>query len=140
MAEWRAFGFTGTPNRNGRNRPDRRTTTHVTPIWFALDDKLIFLIMAISIKGKTLRRDPRPPRVWVDDQRPSFPMLEGNVRIVDDNPQRCGTGQPSSADATWALTKPKNTAPATASLPESSSTQTIRCARTTRKHPANWTS
>jgi PPOX class probable F420-dependent enzyme len=59
---------------------------HVAPVWFVLDgDDVIFNTGASSIKGKTLRRDPRVS-LCVDDSVPpySFVLIEGVAEISDD--------------------------------------------------------
>ena len=85
-AEWKAFVSEGT--RTGKLatvRADGRP--HVTPIWFVLDDDgtFVFTTAAGSLKGKSLRRDPRAV-VCVDDETPpfSFVMVEGTVDISED--------------------------------------------------------
>jgi len=59
---------------------------HVAPIWFDLDgDDIVFTTGVDSVKGRTIRRDPRVS-VCVDDERPpfSFVIIEGDARIVED--------------------------------------------------------
>jgi PPOX class probable F420-dependent enzyme len=60
---------------------------HVAPIWFVLDDNgdLVFTTGADSVKGKTLRRDPRIALV-VDDEQPPFAyvLVEGTATISTD--------------------------------------------------------
>ena len=59
---------------------------HVAPIWFAVDDgTLVFTTFEESLKGRTLRRDPRAA-LCVDDEAPpfSFVTVEGDVEISED--------------------------------------------------------
>jgi PPOX class probable F420-dependent enzyme len=59
---------------------------HVAPVWFVLDgDDIIFNTGASSVKGKTLRRDPRVS-ISVDDATPpySFVVIEGIAEVTDD--------------------------------------------------------
>lgn len=84
-AEWRDFVSTGT--RTGKLatvREDGRP--HVTPIWFLLEgDALIFMMGASTVKGRSLRRDPRVA-ICVDDDTPpySFVLVEGRAALTDD--------------------------------------------------------
>ncbi|MGP0110398.1 MAG: PPOX class F420-dependent oxidoreductase [Acidimicrobiales bacterium] len=81
--------LTGGPARTGKLatvRADGRP--HVAPIWFALDPAtvgpdspigdLVFNTAADSLKGRSLRRDPRVA-LCVDDEHPpfSFVTIEG---------------------------------------------------------------
>jgi PPOX class probable F420-dependent enzyme len=60
---------------------------HVAPIWYDLDDDgtVVFTTAAETLKGKTLRRDPRAS-LCVDDERPpfSFVIIDGTVEISED--------------------------------------------------------
>lgn len=60
---------------------------HVAPIWFAVDTdgSLVFNTNEDSVKGRTLRRDPRAA-LCVDDERPpfSFVTVTGTVEISED--------------------------------------------------------
>lgn len=68
---------------------------HVVPIWFAVDTTtasddapfgdLVFNTGADSLKGRSLRRDPRAA-LCVDDERPPFTFvsLEGTVSLSED--------------------------------------------------------
>ena len=59
---------------------------HVAPVWFVLDgDDIIFNTGENTIKGRTLRRDPRVS-IAVDDAAPpfSFVMIEGIAELSDD--------------------------------------------------------
>jgi PPOX class probable F420-dependent enzyme len=59
---------------------------HVAPIWFVLDgDDIVFMTGADTVKGKSLRRDPRVSLV-VDLEEPpyAFVMVEGQVSISTD--------------------------------------------------------
>jgi PPOX class probable F420-dependent enzyme len=83
--EIRAFLLVGTRTANVATvRIDGRP--HVTPVWFVLDgDDIIFNTGATSVKGRTLRRDPRVS-LSVDDATPpySFVVIEGIAEISDD--------------------------------------------------------
>src|SRR6476661_4602042 len=88
MPEAEAWAFLGTdPPHTGKlatTRLDGRP--HVAPIWFALDGHaIVFTTFEESLKGRTLRRDPRVA-LCVDDERPpfSFVVVEGVVEIDDD--------------------------------------------------------
>jgi PPOX class probable F420-dependent enzyme len=83
--ETRAFLAAG--RRTGKlatTRADGRP--HVAPIWFVLDgDDLVFMTGANTVKGKSLRRDPRAA-LTVDLEQPpyGFVLVEGSVRISTD--------------------------------------------------------
>lgn len=85
VAERREFLAHGT--RTGKVatvRADGRP--HVAPIWFVLDgEDLVFLTNENTVKGKTLRRDPRLA-LTVDLEEPpyAFVMVEGSVTISTD--------------------------------------------------------
>ena len=86
-AEARAF-LAAEPPHTGKlatTRLDGRP--HVAPIWFALDDDgtIVFTTFEESLKGRTLRRDPRAA-LCVDDEAPpfSFVTVEGVVEISED--------------------------------------------------------
>jgi PPOX class probable F420-dependent enzyme len=87
--EWRAFAGTGT--RTGKLAITRRDgAPHVTPVWFLLDevdgaDHVVFNTGVQSLKGKTLRRDPRLA-LCVDDQQPpySYVLLHAEATLSED--------------------------------------------------------
>jgi len=89
MTETEALAFLASdPPHTGKlatTRLDGRP--HVAPIWFAVDadGSILFNTGAESLKGRTLRRDPRVA-LCVDDERPpfSFVTVEGTVEIVED--------------------------------------------------------
>ena len=59
---------------------------HVAPVWVALDgDTVVFNTGETSVKGKSLRRDPRVALSF-DDERPpfSFVLVEGTAELSDD--------------------------------------------------------
>jgi PPOX class probable F420-dependent enzyme len=59
---------------------------HVAPIWFVLDgDDIVFMTGADTVKGKSLRRDPRVS-LAVDLEEPpyAFVMVEGTVTVSED--------------------------------------------------------
>ena len=59
---------------------------HVAPVWFVLDgDDLVFMTGADTLKGKTLRRDPRVALVVDLEEQPyAFVLVEGTVTISTD--------------------------------------------------------
>ncbi|WP_236791230.1 PPOX class F420-dependent oxidoreductase [Amycolatopsis sp. GM8] len=77
--EWWAFASEGT--RTGKLAIVRADgSPHVTPIWFVLNetpdgDELIFNTGVNSLKGRTLRREPRVSLI-VDDQRPPYAYVQ----------------------------------------------------------------
>ena len=90
--EWRAFVTHGTrtaalATTRGDGRP------HVAPIWFVLDDdgSVVFTTAADSVKGRTLRRDPRAS-LCVDDETPpfAFVLVEGTTTISADLDEMLG--------------------------------------------------
>jgi len=59
---------------------------HVAPVWFVLDGSdVVFNTGADSVKGRSLRRDPRAA-MCVDDEAPpfAFVLVEGAVELSDD--------------------------------------------------------
>lgn len=91
--EVRAF-LTSDPPHTGKLatvRSDGRP--HVAPIWFAFDlattadglGDIVFQTGEDTVKGRTLRRDPRVS-LCVDDEAPpfSFVTVEGTVTISED--------------------------------------------------------
>jgi len=59
---------------------------HVAPVWVAVDGKEIVFNTAVdTLKGRTLRRDPRTS-IRVDDDHPpfSFVIIEGEAMLSDD--------------------------------------------------------
>ncbi len=59
---------------------------HVAPIWFVLDgDDIVFMTGAETVKGRSLRRDPRVA-MSVDVEEPpyGFVLVEGSVTISTD--------------------------------------------------------
>ncbi len=86
-SEIRAF-LSADPPRTGKLATTRRDgSPHVAPVWFALDDdgSIVFNTHEDTIKGKTLRRDPRAA-LCVDDDRPpfSFVTVQGVVDLSVD--------------------------------------------------------
>ena len=59
---------------------------HVAPVWFVMDGAdLIFMTGAGTVKGKSLRRDPRAA-ISVDLEEPpyGFVLVEGTVELSED--------------------------------------------------------
>ncbi|MGI8664934.1 MAG: PPOX class F420-dependent oxidoreductase [Jatrophihabitans sp.] len=78
LSEGRRTGKVATVRTDGR--------PHVAPIWFVLDGgDLVFMTGADTVKGASLRRDPRASLV-VDLERPpyAFVMVEGTVTLSSD--------------------------------------------------------
>jgi PPOX class probable F420-dependent enzyme len=87
MTDEQARAFLAEGKRTGKlatTRADGRP--HVAPIWFVLDGPdLVFTTGADTVKGRTLRRDPRAA-LAVDLEQPpfAFVMVEGSVRLSTD--------------------------------------------------------
>ena len=78
LAEGRRTGKVATVRADGR--------PHVAPIWFVLDGAdLVFTTGAESVKGRSLRRDPRLA-LAVDLEAPpyAFVLVEGTVTLSED--------------------------------------------------------
>ncbi len=80
--------LTSDPPHTGKLATTRKDgRPHVAPIWFAMDDdgSLVFNTHVDTLKGRTLRRDPRAS-LCVDDERPpfSFVVVEGIVELGED--------------------------------------------------------
>jgi PPOX class probable F420-dependent enzyme len=59
---------------------------HVAPVWIALDgDDIVFTTGATTVKGRSLRHEPRVC-ISVDDERPpfSFVVIDGIATLSDD--------------------------------------------------------
>jgi PPOX class probable F420-dependent enzyme len=87
MTDEQARAFLAEGKRTGKlatTRADGRP--HVAPIWFVVDgEDLVFLTGAETVKGRTLRRDPRAA-LTVDLEQPpyAFVTVEGTVSISTD--------------------------------------------------------
>jgi PPOX class probable F420-dependent enzyme len=86
-AEVRAF-LSSDPPRTGKVATTRKDgSPHVAPVWFVLDDDgtILFNTGAETLKGRTLRRDPRCA-MCVDDERApfSFVIVSGTAELSDD--------------------------------------------------------
>ncbi len=87
MTDEQARAFLAAGRRTGKLasvRADGRP--HLAPVWFVVDgDDLVFMTGADTVKGRSLRRDPRASLV-VDLEEPpfAFVMVEGTVQISDD--------------------------------------------------------
>jgi PPOX class probable F420-dependent enzyme len=84
--EWRTFVTQGT--RTAALATVRRDgRPHVAPIWFVLDDdgSVVFTTGADTVKGTSLRRDPRVS-LCIDDPAPpfAFVLIEGVAAISTD--------------------------------------------------------
>jgi PPOX class probable F420-dependent enzyme len=82
-----AFAFVAAEPRTGKLATTRKDgSPHVAPVWVAVDGRsLVFNTGAESVKGRTLRRDPRVALCF-DDERPpfAFAIFEGTVTISED--------------------------------------------------------
>ena len=61
-------------------------SAHVAPVWFTLDgDDVLFMTGADTVKGRTLRRDPRAT-LSVDDPAPpyAFVTVTGRCQLSED--------------------------------------------------------
>lgn len=73
-AEVRAFLMGGDPPHTGKLATTRKDgSPHVAPIWYVLDDDgdIILTTGAKTLKGRTLRRDPRSRSAWTTSGRRS---------------------------------------------------------------------
>lgn len=87
MSRERLYEFLAEGTRTGKLatvRPDGRP--HVAPIWFVVDgDDLLFMTGSTTVKGRSLRNDPRAA-LTVDLEEPpyAFATVEGAVTIETD--------------------------------------------------------
>jgi PPOX class probable F420-dependent enzyme len=87
MSAEHAREFLGHGTRTGKLASTRADgSPHLTPVWFVLDgDDLVFTTSTKSVKGRTLRRDPRAAMCVDDDGPPySFVIVEGSVELSED--------------------------------------------------------
>jgi PPOX class probable F420-dependent enzyme len=87
MSRERVYEFLAEGTRTGKLatvRADGRP--HVAPIWFVIDgDDLLFMTNEATVKGKTLRRDPRAALTVDLELAPyAFATVEGTVTIETD--------------------------------------------------------
>lgn len=78
LTEGRRTGKLATTMADGR--------PHVAPVWFILDGPdLLFMTGANTVKGRSLRRDPRAA-LTVDLEEPpyAFVMVQGSVELSTD--------------------------------------------------------
>jgi PPOX class probable F420-dependent enzyme len=87
MTDDEAYAFVASAPRTGKLATVRADgTPHVAPVWVAVDGRaLVFNTNESTIKGRTLRRDPRAA-ICFDDERPPFAYatFTGTVEIVED--------------------------------------------------------
>jgi PPOX class probable F420-dependent enzyme len=87
MSRDRIYEFLAEGTRTGKLasvRADGRP--HVAPIWFVIDgDDLLFMTGSTTVKGRSLRNDPRAA-LTVDLEEPpyAFATVEGSVTIETD--------------------------------------------------------
>lgn len=87
MTAEHARGFLAQGTRTGKLASTRADgSPHLTPVWFVLDgDDLVFTTNNTSVKGRSLRRDPRAAMCVDDDGPPySFVIVEGSVELSED--------------------------------------------------------
>jgi PPOX class probable F420-dependent enzyme len=84
--EWRAFVL-AEPARTAKVATVRKDgRSHVAPVWVDLDgDTVVFTTGEDTLKGRTLRRDPRVSLSF-DDERPpfSFVIIDGVAELSHD--------------------------------------------------------
>jgi PPOX class probable F420-dependent enzyme len=87
MSRERAYEFLAEGHRTGKLATTLADgSPHVAPIWFVIDgDDLLFNTGADTLKGKSLRRDPRAA-LTVDLEEPpyAFVTVRGSVTIETD--------------------------------------------------------
>jgi PPOX class probable F420-dependent enzyme len=87
MSDQRRRSFLLEGTRTGHLASTRADgSAHVAPVWFTLDgDDLIFTTGTDTVKGRTLRRDPRAS-ISVDDPAPpyAFVTISGRCELSDD--------------------------------------------------------
>jgi PPOX class probable F420-dependent enzyme len=88
MTESEMYGFIdGHPARTAKLATVKADgSPHVAPVWVALDGtEVVFTTHDTSLKGRTLRRDPRVAMSF-DDERPpfSFVIVEGIATVSED--------------------------------------------------------
>jgi PPOX class probable F420-dependent enzyme len=87
MSRERIYEFLGAGTHTGKLatiRADGRP--HVAPVWFVIDgDDLLFMTNQNTVKGRSLRRDPRAA-LTVDLEEPpyAFATVEGTATIETD--------------------------------------------------------
>ena len=86
-SEVRAF-LMGDPPHTAKLATTRKDgSPHVAPVWYAVDGDgdIVFTTGAETLKGRTLRRDPRCA-ICVDDERPPFAyvIVRGTAELIDD--------------------------------------------------------
>lgn len=83
---WRAF-LTESPRTAKLAVVKSDGSPHVSPIWIALDEqgRIVFNTGRNSVKGRSIRRDPRVT-LCVDDDRPpyAFVIVEGTAVTSED--------------------------------------------------------
>lgn len=87
MTRDEVWAFLGEGTRTGKLATTRADGgPHVAPIWFVLDgDDIVFMTGSQTVKGKSLRRDPRAALVVDLEAEPyAFVMVEGRVEISED--------------------------------------------------------
>ena len=89
LTDDQAFAFVAGAPRTGKLatvRADGRP--HVAPVWVAVDEArgaLVFNTGADTVKGRSLRRDPRVSLCFDDEQPPfAFAIFEGEVELSED--------------------------------------------------------
>jgi PPOX class probable F420-dependent enzyme len=87
MTDEEALAFVAAAPRTGKLATVRADgSPHVAPVWVAPDGRdLLFNTGADTLKGRSLRRDPRAS-ICFDDERPPFTFvtISGTVEITED--------------------------------------------------------
>jgi len=83
--DWKQFAF-GTARTAKLATVRADGAPHVAPVWVALDgDEIVFTTGRATMKGKSLRRDPRVALCFDDETPPfSFVLIEGAARVSED--------------------------------------------------------
>jgi len=87
MTEDEIFAFIAEKPRTAKLATVRRDgSPHVVPVWVAVDGRqLVFNAGADTLKGKSMRRDPRVSLCFDDEEPPfAFVSIDGTVTLEDD--------------------------------------------------------
>jgi PPOX class probable F420-dependent enzyme len=83
--DWKRFAF-DSPRTAKLATVRANGAPHVAPVWVALDgDEIVFTTGATTVKGRTMRRDPRVAMSFDDEAPPfSYLVIEGEARLSED--------------------------------------------------------
>ena len=86
--DWKRFAF-DSPRTAKLATVRSNGAPHVAPVWVALDgDEIVFTTGETSVKGRTIRRDPRVAMSFDDEAPPfSYLVVEGEARVSEDPEQ-----------------------------------------------------